>query len=153
MQWVSRSQILVSCVDCSWCRRIHLPSLHWLFEDISRLRSVCMGWWGGRMRGRFVQVYPWTGWLRCLKCWSPLVGLRSGGKCGLQRWSTCCWAWRWAVLRRQAWIDGTCRVQSCRRCYWWLLGWVWMCTGILRPGCMGTVVSYCCWSPHLVCVR
>ena len=43
MQWVSRSQILVSGVDCSWCRGIHLPSLHWLFEDICRLRSVCMG--------------------------------------------------------------------------------------------------------------
>ena len=21
-------------IDRSWCRRIHLPSLHWLFEDI-----------------------------------------------------------------------------------------------------------------------
>ena len=43
MQWVSQFQILVSGVDRSWCRRIHLPSLHWLFEDINPLRNVFMG--------------------------------------------------------------------------------------------------------------
>ena len=44
MQWVSLSQILVSGVDCPWCRGIHLPSLHWLFEDIGvTMKPIVLG--------------------------------------------------------------------------------------------------------------